>query len=478
MSGRTFYIDHSAGKDSNDGLSPSKPLRDYSACDCVGGDTVLFKRGSVIRDVLHARCGVEGAPIIYGAYGEGPKPAFLGSVDIGDQNAWVEETPAIWRYTGSLPSEVCNLVFNDGQSCGVLAWRRDDVSKPGRWFYSAIGNRSAPENGREELRDGVLYLYSPVNPGLAYSSIECVLWGERRLVDGRSHLVIENLCFKNSGVHGFQDANVHDVILRNCDFRFIGGAVWSLEHRIRFGNAVEFWDGGHDISVEGCLFDNIYDAAVTHQGGTTRNIPYRIGFRNNLFVDCGLAAYECREPSREIYFEYNTCINGSGGFSVQDEIPPRNTNPYPKPIGYHVFIWLIDACTQPGNVYIRNNVFCDGYGLAISAVIEPKDEKYFVIDQNAYWQSNADTPLFHFARFSDGKDCQQALDSIISKGVLPLVSEGLYRGSDFARYQTERNHDQHSLVVEPRFVDPSHGDFRQRADSPCRDWGCQADVRR
>jgi aryl-alcohol dehydrogenase-like predicted oxidoreductase len=57
------------------------------------------------------------------------------------------------------------------------------------------------------------------------------------------------------------------TVFRNCDFRFIGGAVWHRGQRIRFGNAIEFWDGASDNTVEGCLFDNIYDSGVTHQGG-------------------------------------------------------------------------------------------------------------------------------------------------------------------------------------------------------------------
>ena len=137
-------------------------------------------------------------------------------------------------------------------------------------------------------------------------------------------------------------------VIRDCDFRFIGGAVWHRERRIRFGNAIEFWDGANDITVEGCLFDNIYDSGVTHQGGETRNIPERPHFRNNLFIDCGLVAYECREPSREVYFEHNTCFNAGSGFSMQGESPPRESDPYP----------------QPGGIICRVNGQCDPRGSA------------------------------------------------------------------------------------------------------------------
>jgi hypothetical protein len=475
--GKTCYIDPAAGDDANDGLAPSRPFKTYATREFTGGDTVLFKRGSVVRDVLHTRSGAEGMPITYGAYGEGDKPAFLGSVRAGGPDEWVEERPSLWRYTGTFSSEVCNLIFNDGESCGILRWQIEDLRQPGDWHYTGIGTSSSAEAGQDR-RDGVLYLCSPINPGRAYAGIECALWGRRKLVGGQHDLVLENLCFRNAGVHGYQEFHTRNVVLRNCEFRHIGGAVWSLKHRIRFGNAVELWDGAGDVTVEGCVFDNIYDSGVTHQGGGTRNIPERIYFRDNLFVGCGLAAYECREPSREVYFEYNTCIDGGGGFSMQGEVPPRRSDPYPQPVGYHVFIWMIDAGTQPGDVYIRHNIFCEGHGAAISAIIAPPDERKFVIDHNAYWQPT-DNLLIQFVRLVEGKTWAEALTSMVATGQLPLHQGGRsYRPSQFSRYQAECGQDEHSLVSRPLFVDEAGGDYRQREVSPCRDTGMRIDVRR
>ena len=474
--GKTYYIDPAAGDDANDGLTPARPVRTYAVREFAGGDTVLFKRGTIIRDVLHARSGMAKTPITYGAYGEGDRPAFLGSVQVGDPALWVEERPSLWRYTGTFPSEVCNLIFNGGESCGILRWRSEDLRQPGEWYYTGFGTSSSGDGGQD--RRGVLYLCSPINPGKAYGDIECALWGQRRLVSGQHDIVFENLCFRNSGVHGYQESQVHNIVIRNCEFRHIGGAVWSLRHRIRFGNAVELWDGASDVTVEGCVFDNIYDVAVTHQGGGTRHIPERIYFRDNLFVGCGLAAYECREPSREIYFEHNTCIDGGGGFSMQGEVPPRRSDPYPQPIGYHVFIWMIDPCTQPGNVFIRHNIFGKGHGATISAVIAPADERNFVIDHNAYWQTTENL-LIQFSRLADGKTWAEALTSLVETGKLPIqMGCPSYRPPEFSRYQAECRQDEHSLVSRPLFVDETGGDYRQQNKSPCLDMGMRIDIRR
>ena len=432
--GNTYHVDPAAGDDAHDGLAPSLPIKTYAARSFTGGDTVLFKRGSVIRDMLYTCNGTEQAPIIYGAYGEGTKPAFLGSVPVGAPEQWTEERPSIWRWSGTPTSEVCNLVFDDGKSCGILRWQAEDLRQPGDWHYTGFGS--------EHRGGGVLYLCSPTNPGQAYTSIECVLWGHRRLAGGQHHIILENLSFQNSGVHGYQDVGMKQVTIRNCEFRFIGGAVWNKERRIRFGNAIELWDGASDVTVEGCLFDNIYDSAVTHQGGETKHIPERIYFRNNLFVDCGLAAYESREPSREVYFEHNTCINAGGGFAMQGENPPRPTDPYPQPVGYHVWAWMIEPRTQPGNVYIRHNLFCDSYGPAVCLSIDSADAEKFILDNNCYWKT---TPG-RLIEWGGGR---------------------AYLLSEFARYQTECSRDANSHVARPLFVDAANRDFRQRPDSPC-----------
>jgi len=443
-SGTKYYIDPAKGDDNNDGLTPEHPLKTYATRKFAGGDTVLFKRGSVIRDMLYTCNGLENTPIVYGAYGDGPKPAFLGSVPVGVSDKWIEERPSIWRYTETPPSEVCNLIFNNGSSCGILRWRLEDVQKPREWHYTGFGN--------QDKGGGVLYLCSQTNPGLAYSSIECVLWGHRKLAGGERHIILENLSFQNSGVHGYQEFHTKNIVIRNCDFRFIGGAVWNVERRIRFGNAIELWDGANDVLVEGCRFENIYDSGVTHQGGGTKHIPERLYFRNNLFANIGLAAYESREPAREVYFEHNTCINAGGGFSMQGETPPRRTDPYPQPLGYHVWAWMIDPGTQPGNIYIRNNIMCESYGPAICLSIDPIDAQKFVLDQNCYWKTESG-PLIEWP----GKQT--------------------YAVPEFAKYQTECNRDTHSRIVKPEFADAKDNDFRQRAGSPCLDAGMSNDAR-
>jgi len=56
-SNRTHYIDPIEGDDALDGLSAARPVRHYIDRDIRLGDTVRFKCGRAIRDVLHSRKG-------------------------------------------------------------------------------------------------------------------------------------------------------------------------------------------------------------------------------------------------------------------------------------------------------------------------------------------------------------------------------------------------------------------------------------
>lgn len=448
MSGIAYYIDPQEGSDGNDGLSPASPLKTYANRTFSSGDRVLFKRGTVLRESLVTCCGSEEGVVTYGAYGDGDKPAFLGSEAANNANDWTMVTPSVWQYTKPFSNEVCNLIFNQGSACGHLRWELADLHHQGEWFCTGSGKNTERETtgAPHDFSEDRLYLYSSANPCLIYSSIECALWGKRRLAGGQQYIHFENLCFRYAGVHGFQESHAHHIRITSCDFFYIGGAVWSKQRRIRLGNAIEFWDGAEQITVEKCLFMNIYDAGITHQGGPQSTLPSQIYCQNNLFVNCGLAAYEYRGPAAsEVYFEYNTCIDNGGGFALQGQPPPRNSEFYPHPAGHHVFVWRTDKSTQTGPVYIRHNVFGnEPYGGAVYSIIDPVDESKFILDYNVY-QINAGPLLTRWK----GKD---------------------YLHSQFAQYQAESGQDKHSQCLDFQ-LSGYDGPYHLPADFPVRDVG-------
>ena len=255
-----YYIDLNCGSDENDGLCADKPKKTPAAVKAEAGDKVYIKRGGFCRGWLSLCSGTPDAPVEYLTYGEGAKPIFSGAVDISGASLWEDCGGNIWRLKEKLASEPCNIIFNGGKSCGNMRWEYDELQNAGEWYDAGAGDTAA---GKEY--SGCLYLCSVGNPALRYGKIEAALYGGRWLARG-TNVILRDICFYGSGVHGFT-GKPRNTSLYYCEFRFIGGCVWNRERRIRFGNAIEFWDIAENCTVENCLFHNIYDSCVTHQGG-------------------------------------------------------------------------------------------------------------------------------------------------------------------------------------------------------------------
>jgi len=101
----TYYVS-ADGSDQRVGTSPDTAwasLDRVNSADIQPGDSVLFRRGDTWRGSLRPRNGREGAPVLYGAYGEGTKPILMGSVDKSDAAAWRDEGGNLWS-TGHVPA--------------------------------------------------------------------------------------------------------------------------------------------------------------------------------------------------------------------------------------------------------------------------------------------------------------------------------------------------------------------------------------
>lgn len=418
----TYYVDPQEGNQLHDGLSEAAPLLDIQGRQFAPGDTVLFKRGTVIKKALFLSSGSEEGYITYSAYGEGADPVINPSVDASSPEDWREEQPGIWRFLGTLTSEMCNIVLNDGESFGNLRWELGDLHQEGEWFYTLLGL------GCKEQSDGILYLACSQNPGLQYRTIELVTRETHQSVTAKRYVKIEHLTIEKNGIHGFAASHADHIEIRHCTFRCIGGGVFDLPSRVRLGNAIEFWDGAADCIVEHCVFEDIYDSGVTHQGALpTSWIPERLYFRNNIFIRCGMAAYEWRGPSsRDIYFENNLCLQAGGAFTMQGEQPPRRTEiPFSPATCVYVLIWRLEQGIPFQDTFctVRNNIFCNvpSYGAAISSGIDEPFMKQFVIDNNFYVQNDA--------------------------SALVRTNMGVYNKDSFRRYQEENGFDQNSTTL-------------------------------
>lgn len=385
-----YYIDPINGKNENSGLSENEPILTNENLDVKPGDKVLFKRGSFIRGKLHNRPGEDGNPIYYGAYGEGEMPTFCASKNLTDEKYWKDLGANIWVCEDFDTMEVCNIVFNETDMFATLRWSLDEMTEQGDYFSNGLGETVISFRDGREIKNQKIYLYSEINPAKYYKSIECVFINPKILADNGENMVIENIKFMNAfcGIAG--DRPTRNLTVRNCVFQNIGGAVWSFERKIRCGNGVESWDIAENLTVTDCYFDNIFDSAVTHQGGKDCKPAKNFIINNNVFRRCGMGAYEQRDRL-PLYGEFNNniCIDAGEGFSKLGEEMPRYSEIWPQPMGHHVFLWRIEDKTDGGKLEMKNNIFCNApYGAAIYSIISEKAEAQIDLDGNTYYTDN------------------------------------------------------------------------------------------
>lgn len=264
---RIWYID-SAAKGGN-GLTPEAPLSTWDGLTLLPGDTILLKRGSLFRKSILSPSGEPGAPIVWGAYGEGNAPVISGSLDYSSSENWSEISDGIWEAKGLPRDEICALFFNSGTSFGTLRWDPSELKDPGDWYFSYYAsNGKIPADAKLQL-----LVAAPENPGSYWSDIEVAPYRDRRLASAKHDVTIQDIAFKNAGIHGFAATDTARISILRCRFENIGGGVWSAKLKIRFGNGIEFWNSAEDNRVEDCAFIQIYDSAVTHQGGGEYPVP-------------------------------------------------------------------------------------------------------------------------------------------------------------------------------------------------------------
>ncbi len=375
--GSSYYVSNS-GDDSNTGTTQRdawKSLAKVNGFPFRPGDIVLFERGGTWRGQLVPRSGNSGKPITYTAYGDGPKPLILGSVERNRPSDWSELAPHRWS-SGSFPVDVGNIIFDNGQSCGIKVWSRDDVDAPRKFWYDADSKS--------------VVLFCRQNPAEAFGDIECAL--KRHIINqsGRSYVVYEGLHLAYGAAHGIGGGGTHHIIVRNCDLCFIGGGHQHSKRtprgvrHVRYGNGIEFWGSAHDHLVEHCRIWDIYDAGLTNQGGS-KNEQYNITYRNNVIWNCEYSFEYWNRPetsvTHDIYFENNLCFHAGQGWS--------HGQPYQR--GSHLQFFGNSAKTY--DFYVRNNLF---HGAAAAPIVIAADHwnglDKLVLDHNRYCQP-ADKPL-------------------------------------------------------------------------------------
>lgn len=388
IKGKTYYISP-AGDDLNDGLSAETPFRSLDVLSWLAlseGDAILFERGSVFRvtEPILAREGVT-----YGAYGEGAKPCIYGSPrNYADATIWQpSRMKHVWKIDFGY-GDAGNIVFNHGEYVGIK--KRiglNQLEKTGDFYHNET--------------DGIIYLYCEEgNPGKIYKDIEISPKSSIFSLDkGVSKVTIDNLCMKYVGEFSINGLyNNKEITVTNCEMGYIGGSKLSLA--VRYGNAIQFWDGTQNTTVKNCWIYQVYDTAITFQG-TSKETYSNINFSDNLleYNDMDIEIWDDGEKFAidNLVIENNLLRYTAQGWGTRTEDSGNRG-------GAAGFQFILSNCLSC-NATLKNNVFdCPAYESV--DIITPQSNFSFDIEGNAvYINGNyrANANVVRFSGLEGGK---------------------------------------------------------------------------
>jgi hypothetical protein len=178
------------------------------------------------------------------------------------------------RVTFEETSDVGNLLLFSERASGLhsepdhYGWKmmnQSDVKKPGDFYfdrYSKLLTTFCDEGPPSKCWPG---------------GVEASLDITQVNMNGASHVVVDGLAVWFGAAHGINGGSVDNIIVRNCDFAWIGGGILSYDFRstgkpVRYGNGIQWWGGAKNVEVYNNRLWQIYDTPLyVHTSNATRH---------------------------------------------------------------------------------------------------------------------------------------------------------------------------------------------------------------
>jgi len=440
LSGTTYYVRNGG----NDAAAGTSDVAAWAYCPgMVGytgsatlsaGDSILFKRGSVwrLQEIVPTN-GTAGNYTYYGAYGAGNKPLLIGSSKANKTSDWVATGIAnVWKRDSTYAVDVGNIVFNHYDDYGIKCMTDtplpDSLDAQGEYWYSFSGD--------------TVVLYSVLNPAIYYFDIEIcpAISGIQR--GGWQYCIFQNLDFRNFSHDGsYLLGDAHHIYYYDLDFFCIGGVDYlATNYTSRMGNGITAYCASygcpHDVTIERCRIENVYDDGISPQGGSGAGQPYTCynwTIRNNIIIDCHQSynIFWGNELATvyNIWFENNTCINNDNGWS--------NRHPHQRPDPA-----FAARCVRVGILYsgdsitIKNNIFYGSRDYLVS--MYDYSLPYLSFDNNCYYPRGSE----YYGRVFYTDYC-----------------------SSLADWQTATGQEPNAIANDPLFVSATN--YHLQGGSPC-----------
>ena len=315
-------------------------LADLNRRELNPGTKVLFKRGGVWRGQIVAQSGKPGHPIMYGAYGEGPKPCIQPSYDASNATRWKNTGVWVWEFEVGAENDIGNVIFDGGgKGCAVKR--------------QALARLSDQLNYCYEKETRTVVMLSADNPATRFKSIE--LCEKIHCVDETwAHdVVYEGLHFRYSAAHGIGGSNTKRITIRNCDISWIGGGYLYYDKKdngVRYGNGIEFWSAAEGHLVESNRVWECWDAGLTNQSSEDNVLQKDIVWRGNEVWNCEYSFEYWQQGvnarTENVRFENNICRDAGKGWGHRQRWNPNAAH-----------LMFYDTTAETKGFVVRNNVF-------------------------------------------------------------------------------------------------------------------------
>jgi len=434
VSAVSYYVSNS-GLDSHDGLSQANAIKTISKVNTLTlnpGDSVLFECDSIWRMPEDAwitvTSGSSSGYITYSSYGlctGNNKPLFLGSYNLSDVADWVDMGGNIWSSSG-INNQIGNIIFNTDTSIGNKQSTLGAVDSQGDFYY--------------DVTNDIVLLYSTINPGIFYSSIEAA--SSTGTVDtsaifkfnSRSYIRFIGLAVKYHNTAGFGGNEAHHIIIQGNEVSYMGGAY---QGSVRLGDGITTALNSHDIYVGYNNVTDCWDSCIGTSSWASAGIKTIKNhlWEHNIVKNCafGLGFFNSNISSitDNITLSHNTIIDsGHGVFSTQTQTPVREggrglrfgTSPY-----------------DTTNFFVKDNIIYDSSFRTVDIGASGNFFGSILLDYNIHY---------------------------ISDGAYFLIFNGSNYNS-LTNFKTAYpSQEINGQEVNPLFTDPSNGDYTPQSGSP------------
>ncbi len=334
----TYYVSP-AGSDGADGLATNRPWRTVSRVNGAAltpGDTVLFERGGGWRESLEpGASGTPGAPVVFGAYGEGPKPVFLGGEIVANASfSPVSGTTYQAAFAGEATSVLADQAFLfGGTPIAAISSLAAVQARSNSWYWTA-GTLYVNTGGPDPRTDGRAYTAivrhnlilarngsNVVFRGLAVDGSARYNAGYGVRVDGSVNVLLEDVDALRCGKHHFGVINSTGFVGRRLYAAHAmpaqggGGATAFVPYSdYHYENTTSEWLDSTVEHMEDTWSGGVYPCFYTHGEGVgtvlvsnlvTRGAGFstsgnEVTLLDSYFDDAGLAVYGHRGVYRGV----------------------------------------------------------------------------------------------------------------------------------------------------------------------------------